>query len=89
MHRSRFRLFIKHPNGAREEFAKIKDLGKYVVIMLLALYGVTYFQALASSVMEAVVLYPLNNGLSLAAGMVMSAICFKEKPNKNSIIGAV
>ena len=61
----------------------------WICIMGGSLYGVTYFQALASTHMDAIVLYPLNNGLVLVASMLMSWLVLKEKPSRNSIIGAV
>lgn len=80
------RAFVRSPKAEKRV-----ALGKQAFIMVAfsaaAFYGSIYFQALASTIMDAVVLYPLSNGLSLVSGVVISWVFFKEKPNKNSIIG--
>ena len=82
------RLFLRYPGTKREETARLGGLLPWIAVMGSSLYGVTYFQALASTRMDAVVLYPLNNGLVLVASMLMSWLALKEKPSRNSIIGA-
>lgn len=83
------RLFMRYPGTRREEAVRVKGLLPWIGVMGGSLYGVTYFQALASMHMDAIVLYPLNNGLVLVASMLMSWFALKEKPSRNSIIGAV
>ena len=57
--------------------------------MGVAVYGVTYFKTVANDYLDTIVLYPLNNGLTFVGSCLMAWICFKEKPNKFSIIGMV
>jgi drug/metabolite transporter (DMT)-like permease len=61
----------------------------WIVIMAIAFYGVTYFQTGASALLDAVVMYPMYNGLTLAGGCLMAWFCFKEKPSRNSVIGII
>lgn len=60
-----------------------------MIIMSGSLFAVSLFQSLAAKTVDAIILYPLISGLSLAAGSIMSAILFKEKPDRNSIIGVL
>ncbi|MBR6604053.1 MAG: EamA family transporter [Clostridia bacterium] len=61
----------------------------YATIMALALFGNTYFLTLASKSVDALILYPVANALSLGAASAMSAIFFGEKMNRDSIIGVI
>lgn len=85
------RIFIRPPKGVNFAARKEKLVGflPYAVVMGIAIYGVTYFKTLANSYLDTIVLYPLNNGLTLVGSCIMAWICFNEKPNKNSIIGMI
>ena len=58
-------------------------------VMALALYGSSYFQVLAAKSVDALILYPVTNALSLGGSAAMSAIFFGEKLNSHSIIGII
>lgn len=73
----------------RTRIGSMRKILPTVVIMAVCFYGVTYFQTIASSVLEAVVMYPLYNGTLLAAGSLMAWLCFSEKPSKNSVVGII
>jgi drug/metabolite transporter (DMT)-like permease len=83
------RIAARHPSGftVEQKREKIKLFLPYAAVMGFAIYGVTYFKTLANSYLDTIVLYPLNNGLTLVASALMAWACFGEKPNKNSIIG--
>ena len=85
------RIFVSHPQEVtvEQKRAKIKIFLPYAAVMGVAIYGVTYFKTLANSFLDTIVLYPLNNGLTLVASALMAWACFGEKPNKNSIIGMI
>lgn len=87
-----FLLFIRK-DGLKEETVNKRAFDCknliYLVIMSGSLFAVSLFQSLAAKTVDAIILYPLISGLSLAAGSVMSAIMFKEKPDKNSVIGVI
>ena len=61
----------------------------YMLIMSASLFATSFFQTLAAKSVDAVILYPILSGLSLAAGSSMSALFFKEKLTRNSLIGIV
>ena len=85
------RIFIRAPRTAQKslQLTKLKSYLPYTVIMGASIYGVTYFKTYANNFLDTVVLYPLNNGLTMIGSCFMAWACFKEKPNKNSIIGMV
>lgn len=83
-----FRPFVKSRASASEQAVKLKVLFPMIVVMGLTLYGATYFQTLAASGLDAVVVYPLTNGLNLIGASLMAWAAFGEKPNRYSIIGA-
>lgn len=61
----------------------------YATLMAFGLFGNTYFQALAAKRIDAIILYPMANALSLGGASAMSAIFFGEKMNRDSIIGVI
>lgn len=70
--------------------ARAGNIGKLlwaISIMAVCFYATTYFQTGASAKLEAVIMYPILNGVQLVAGCIMAWVCFSEKPNRNSIIG--
>ncbi len=74
-----------------EEFTVLLDrkVLLYATIMALALFGNSYFQTLAAKSIDAIILYPATNALSLGGASIMSSIFFGEKMNLDSIIGVV
>ncbi len=84
-----YRLISRSPKTVSDEVATMKTVFPLVVIMSFSLYGATYFQALAATMLDAVVLYPTSNAINLIGGSIMAWIMFGEKPNKYSIIGTV
>ncbi len=61
----------------------------YVLIMAVCLFGCSYFKTIAAKTLNSAILYPLSQGLSLINSSLMAAFLFKEKPNKQSIIGVI
>ena len=72
-----------------EKHHLIKGNIKYILLMTLGLFGTSYFQTLAAASVEAIILYPMVNALSLMAGSVMSSLFFKERMSRDSIIGVI
>lgn len=62
---------------------------KHLIIMSVGMFAATYFQSLAAKRIDAVILYPTLNALSLIAGSLMSAILFKEKITKRCIFSMI
>lgn len=79
--------FLSDKKPMRSRIKTQKTMLPWVAIAAACFYGVTYFQTGASALLDAVVMYPMYNGLLLAAGSIMAWLCFSEKPNRNSIIG--
>lgn len=65
----------------------IKKFFSYILIMAFCLFANSYFKTLASGYLNAVLLYPLNQGCSLILSAIMSAVLFKEKITIKAVIG--
>ncbi len=65
----------------------VKRIFKYIFIMACCLFANSYFKTLAAERMDAVLLYPLNQGCSLMLSTAMAAILFKEKLKAKAAIG--
>ena len=76
---------VDRPEGKESNF---RSYFFWAFIMGVCLYLVSVLQTAAAAKLDAIVLYPLKNGLTITASMLMAWIFFKEKPNRNSIIGA-
>jgi small multidrug resistance pump len=55
--------------------------------MAICLFVNSYFKTLAASSLSSVILYPLNQGMSLVLSSAMAAVVFKERLNLKAIIG--
>ena len=82
-------LFGEKSSDIKEKKSNLRSYFFWAFIMGICLYGVSVLQTTAAAQLDAIVLYPLQNGLTMAASMLMAWIFFKEKPNRNSIIGAL
>lgn len=83
------RLILGYPASAKTEVTKFKSLLPFIVFMGAALYGATFFKTGAAKLVDALILYPMLDALSLVAGCLMSWIFFKEKPNRWSVAGMI
>ena len=79
---------LKSPGEIRQH-PLIRGNMKYVVLMSLGLFGASYFQTLAAASVEAFILYPLTNALSLIAGSLMASLFFRERISKDSVLGVI
>ena len=82
-----FFLIMKRPHIDQKSEFKIKSVFVFIVIMAAALFLNSYLMTLAAPLLPAVVLYPLNTGLSLLLSAAMSSIVYKEKLSAKCIIG--
>lgn len=71
----------------RNPFAVLKPIWYFVVIMAVCLFASSFFKTLSAKYLDAVVLYPLNQSLSVTLSLLMSAIFFKERINLKCFIG--
>ena len=67
-------------------FAFRKIFG-WILAMAIFLFANSYFKTLATDRLDAVLLYPLNQGCSLILAALMSSVLFKEKLTVKAIIG--
>ena len=71
----------------RNPLAVIKPIWHFVVIMAVCLFANSFFKTLAAGYIDAIALYPLNQGCSVVLSLLMSAILFEEKITAKCIIG--
>ena len=65
----------------------IKPIWIYVLIMAICLFANSYFKTQAAHYLNAVQIYPLNQGCAVVLSLLMSALIFKEKINAKCIVG--
>ena len=89
-------IFIINAKNKKEEISEseengffLKKIWLFVVIMALMLFLHSFLMTLAAAKLDAVLLYPLSTGLSLALSAIMSSIAFKEKLTSKCIIGII
>ena len=76
-------------NKPRAPHKVIKPIWIYVAVMAVCLFANSYFKTVAAQYLDAVKLYPLNQGGAVILSLLMSSIIFKEKINAKCIIGIV
>ncbi len=79
-------FFLKRPNNKNKPDKKVFV---YVFIMAVCLFGYSYFKTLAAKTVDSATLYPLTQGLSLIISSLMATFLFKERLNKNAVIGMI
>ena len=61
----------------------------YVFVLAACLFANSYFKTLAANHLDAVLLYPLNQGAGLILSSVMAAVFFREKLTAKCITGLI
>ena len=79
----------KAGNTPRTALEVVKPIWYFVLIMAICLFANSFFKTQAALYLNAVRLYPLNQGSAVVLSLLMSAILFKEKINARCIIGIV
>ena len=59
----------------------------YILVMAICLFANSFFKTLAAGHLSAVLLYPLNQGVSLILASLMSWVFFREKLSLKAILG--
>lgn len=77
----------KNSLSVRKPLEVVKPIWRYVLIMAVCLFVNSFFKTLAAQYLDAVQLYPLNQGCAVVLSLLMSAIFFKEKINYRCLIG--
>ena len=84
---------IAHRSGrGREEkapLAAVRSVFIYVLIMALCLFLNSFFKTLAAQSLDAVLLYPLNQGCAVLLSLAMSTFLFGERMKLKGIVGVV
>ena len=83
-----YSVFINKKNQD-DDNALSKRVYIHTFIISIAQFTASYFQSLASKEIDAIVLYPVMNALSLISGSLMAMFIFKEKIKRDAIIGII
>ena len=84
-----FKLKEKEKYRLKSPNIVIKPIFYYIFIMAGCLFLNSYFKTLSSKYLDAVLIYPLNQGLAVVSSFIMSATVFKEKINAKGIAGII
>lgn len=71
----------------RKPVAVIRPIWHFVLIMAVCLFANSFFKTLAAQYIDAVQLYPINQGSAVILSLLMSAVLFKERINAKCIVG--
>lgn len=77
----------KSGNTPRNPIAVVKPIWYFVLIMAACLFANSFFKTEAARYLDAVQLYPLNQGCAVVLSLLMSVLIFKEKINAKCIVG--
>lgn len=81
-------IFFLWPKSEEEQDnSSLKKMVGYITLMALFLFANSYFKTLAAGYLDAVVLYPLNQGCALILSALMASVLFKEKLTVKAVIG--
>lgn len=84
-------LFIRAKEKNTEKLKSpreiIMPILHYVVIMAICLFLNAYFKTSSARYLDAVLLYPLNQGCAVILSLLMSVVIFKEKTTLKGVIG--
>jgi drug/metabolite transporter (DMT)-like permease len=80
-------FFLARNDGKATDIRNLGKMSIYILIMAICLFVNSYFKTLAASSLSSVILYPLNQGMSLVLSSAMAAVVFKERLNLKAIIG--
>lgn len=80
-------LSVKDREPIRISLRVVKPIWLYVAIMAACLFLNSYFNTVAASHLDAVILYPMSQGLAMVLSLVMAVVIFKEKINLKAAIG--
>lgn len=71
----------------RKPIEVIKPIWYFVLIMAVCLFANSFFKTVAAQYLDAVQLYPLNQGCSVLLALLMSSVIFKEKITFKCVVG--
>ena len=74
-------------SALRKPLVIVKPILHYVLIMALCLFLNSFFKTNAAKYIDAVSLYPLNQGCAVLLSLAMSVLIFKEKATPKGLFG--
>lgn len=82
-------FFLMKKTGKSESKSAPPQMYGYILVMAVCLFANSYFKTLAAEHLDAVLLYPLNQGVALILSTVMSATLFHEKITAKAVVGII
>ena len=79
----------KTQKDQRNVMPTIKKAFPYILIMAICLFLYSYFKVCSAEHLDAVLIYPLSQGLAVVFTLIMSVTVFKEKINTKGLIGVI
>lgn len=80
-------VVIRKRGGLSSSLSAAGSIWVYVLIMALCLFLNSYFKTRAAAHLDAVVLYPVNQGLAMILSSLMSVFLFKERMKCKAVVG--
>ncbi len=80
-------FIITRKKSVNNSKTNIKKIFAFIFVMAICLFANSYFKTLSAAHLNAVILYPLNQGCSLILSAIMAATLFKEKLTLKAFIG--
>ena len=84
-----FRKKEKSTQGRSSYYSLIKPIFHFILIMAACLFLNSYFKTKSAIYLDAILLYPLNQGCAVVLSLLMSIFVFKERITTKGIIGIV
>ena len=82
-----FLLWRSGENDKLSAVTRDKKKIAFIAVMAICLFCNSFFKTLSAGLLDAVLLYPLCQGLALAFSLLMSTVLFKEKLKPVCIVG--
>ncbi len=80
-------FFLSEKNITKNSDSSTKRAFPYILVMAICLFLNSYYKTLAAFYLPSIILYPLNQALSLILSTIMSAVFFHEKITLKAVIG--
>ena len=81
--------FLFCPKDGAPKTENLSKIFGYIAIMALCLFANSYFKTLAAARLDAVLLYPVNQGAGLILASAMASFLFHEKLTPKAIAGII
>lgn len=82
-----FFLLTAKGGGTYESLKSLRSSWAFIAVMAICLFGNSYFKTLATGRLDAITLYPINQGIALALSCFISSFFFGEKIKPRLILG--